>query len=383
MPYEKMKKCGMSEQQRPGTKGERSMDFFDLVKELRKGEPDVTKAAKAMKILGGICIFGAVWNYGIYYIAPFEKSPFNLPPEYPYLALISLSLLGALYLLSARGIKAMEPWGKKLGQLAVVLMIGLLIGFMFFMFFMTEFSFVRENVPILFMIFSALFLAQFAVPAYFGIRYLGRLPIRQTGYAGPAYRPGTIPKSTEEGFGRESPASRQKHKDSPSPFGVAGTFALLIAVPLFTIMIAQKYAGPEAIPFFFLSAFLLIFVGPALYNQVPSPFENERNPAASYTGGGSMLLFSGSWPFFRLLVYHDGVEIRAMFHRYFIPYDKMDDLPDKIGFFNRGILFKSNLPDVPSGIRFYGSGIKRILKAINEQRSRFMTRSRQQAPYGS
>jgi len=353
------------------------MDFFDLVKELRKGEPDVTKTAKAMKILGGICIFGAVWNYGIYYIAPFEKSPFNLPPEYPSLALISLSLLGALFFLSARGIKAMEPWGKKLGQSAVVLMMGLLISFMFFMFSMKEFSFVRENVPILFMIFSVVFIAQFVVPAYFGIRYLGRLPIRQTGNAGPAYRPGTIPKSSDERFGRERSGSRQKYKDSPSPFGIAGTFALLIAVPMAIIMIVQKYAGPEVVPFFFLSAFLLIFVGPLLYNQVPSPFENERNLIESYTGGGSIFLFSGSWPFFRLLVYPDGIEIRAMFHRYFIPYGKMDNLPDKIGFFNRGILFKSSLSDVPSGIRFHGFGMKRILEAINEQRSRFMTKSRQ------
>lgn len=359
------------------------MDFFDLVKELRKGEPDATKAAKAMKILGGICVFGAVWNYGIYYIAPFEKSPFNLPPDYPYLALISLSLLGALFLLSARGIKAMEPWGKKLGQSAVVLMIGLLVGSMFFMFFMTEFSFVRENVPILFMIFSALFIAQFAVPAYFGVRYLGRLPVKESGFTGPAYGPAAIPKAATERFGRESSASSQKYKDSPSPFGVAGTFALLIAVPMAIIMIVQKYGGPEAVPFFFLSAFLLIFVGPALYNRVPSPFENERNPAASYTGGGSMLLFSGSWPFFRLLVYPDGVEIRAMFHRYFIPYDTMDDLPDKIGFFNRGVLFRSNLPDVPTHIRFYGFGMKRILETINVQRSGFMTRNGQQAPYGS
>ena len=181
------------------------MDFFDLVKELRKGEPDVTKAAKALKLLGWICVFGAVWNYVIYYVGPFEESPFNLPPEYPHLALISLSLLGALFFLSARGIKAMEPWGKKSGQLTVVLLIGLLISFMFFMFSIKEFSFVRENVPILFMIFSALFIAQFVVPAYFGVRYLGRLPVRQTGYAGPAYRPCTIPKSSEEGFGRESP----------------------------------------------------------------------------------------------------------------------------------------------------------------------------------
>ncbi|MBI3353088.1 MAG: hypothetical protein HY036_10985, partial [Nitrospirae bacterium] len=62
--------------------------------------------------------------------------------------------------------------------------------------------------------------------------------------------------------------------------------------------------------------------------------------------------------------------------RYFIPYDKMDDIPDKIGFFNRGILFKSNLADVPSDIRFQGFGMKTIVKVVNEMRSTYMAKER-------
>lgn len=74
------------------------MDFFDIIKELRKGYPDFDKAGKAMKILGWICIVGALWNYALYYIAPFDESPFNLPSSFPYLALISLLFLGGLFL---------------------------------------------------------------------------------------------------------------------------------------------------------------------------------------------------------------------------------------------------------------------------------------------
>ena len=61
-----------------------------------------------------------------------------------------------------------------------------------------------------------------------------------------------------------------------------------------------------------------------------------------------------------------------MFHRFFIPYNKMEDLPEKIRFFSSGIPFKSDLPGVPSTIRFYGFGSKGILEVVKEQRKRFL-----------
>jgi len=68
-----------------------------------------------------------------------------------------------------------------------------------------------------------------------------------------------------------------------------------------------------------------------------------------------------------------GEEIRVMFHRFFIPYDKMEDLPDKIKFFSLGgILFKSDLPGVPSRIRFNGRSSKKILEFVNERKRKFL-----------
>jgi len=49
------------------------MDYLDFIKELWKGEANPKKAEKAMKILGWICIFAALWNFVLYYIKPFEK----------------------------------------------------------------------------------------------------------------------------------------------------------------------------------------------------------------------------------------------------------------------------------------------------------------------
>jgi hypothetical protein len=136
-------------------------------------------------------------------------------------------------------------------------------------------------------------------------------------------------------------------------------------------LVIEKYAGPEKLAFGFMPVFLFIFLGPVAYNFVPSPFQRERSLIASHTSGGSIFLFSGTWPFFRLMIYADGIEVRVMFHRFFIPYDKMDDLPEKLGFFSRGLLIKSNLPGVPSGIRFYSFRMKKLLALVNEQRDKF------------
>ena len=70
------------------------------------------------------------------------------------------------------------------------------------------------------------------------------------------------------------------------------------------------------------------------------------------------------------MIYIDGIEVRIMFHRFFIPYDRIADLPQKVGFFSRGLLIKSDIPDVPSSIRFYGFGMKKILEVVNKNRNK-------------
>jgi hypothetical protein len=154
-----------------------------------------------------------------------------------------------------------------------------------------------------------------------------------------------------------------------------GTFPLLIAVPLLVMFIGQKYLGPESIAVMFPLVFIFIFLGPTIFNYLSSPFQENRKLLTAFTGGGSIFLFSGSWPFFRLMVYDDALEVRVMFHRFLIPYEKMDDIPNKLGFFSTGMLIKSDLPDVPSSIRFSGFGMKRIVQVVNEARNSYLAAS--------
>jgi hypothetical protein len=238
-----------------------------------------------------------------------------------------------------------------------------------------DFPFSAFPRPVL-VIFSIIFIGQLVVPAWFGIRYLGRLPVQEDGIARTFQRPPAEEHLSRTGPTRSQAAEETRYKDAPVPFGLLGTLFVMIAVPMVVTVAAFKIGGPEVAASLFLPLFILIFAGPILYNRVASPFEQGRSLVASYIGGGSTFLMNGSWPFFRLLVYTDGVELRAMFHRFFIPYDRMEELPEKLGFFNRGLLFRSDLPGVPSSIRFYGSGNKVILAQIQELRSRFLAQKK-------
>lgn len=343
------------------------MSLLDLISELRTKEAKPEKAAKAMKVFALICAIGGVWNYVIPIIAPFNKTPIRIEPDFPIIALITGMLLAGLFFLAARGIADRAEWGKRLGQLAVVLLVATIVAGS-----LVLYSGFPSNIPMppapVMVIFSLIFVAQFVVPAFFGIQYLGRLPVDENSYVRPAIRPGIEMRAPATNNERGKSPVENSYKESPFPFGVVGTFVIFLGIMMFSMFFVMEHTAPAAAAFMFPLMFVVIFVGPAWFNRLPSSFEQARTVAASYTGGGSMLMFNGSWPFFRLLVYDDGVEIRVMFHRFFIPYDKMEDLPDKIKFFSFGVLFKSDLPGVPSSIRFHGRSSKKILEFVNERR---------------
>jgi hypothetical protein len=203
---------------------------------------------------------------------------------------------------------------------------------------------------------AAVVLVQVGIPAYLGFRYLGKLA------AAPAPGPVT-PQSTPLSASHGSREST--YTDSPFPFGIVGTFVPMVLILILGTFTGVALAGPEIMPFIFIPLFFAVFIGPALFNRRMSPFERSRTLIDSFTGGGSIFLFHGSWPFFRLLVYRDALEVRVMYHRFLIPFDMMEELPETVGFFSSGIPIRSNLPGVPSCIRFNGFGSNRIAKSLH------------------
>lgn len=351
------------------------MSFIDLIRELRKGNPDANKAERAMRVLGWVSLAGGIWNFVFPYIAPVKERGMPLPPLNPYTALVVAASIGTMFFLAARGIREREPWGKRMGQIAIGALLLLAATYFVLMTMSFPFPSTEGAFPVFACVALGIMVMQLGLPAYFGIRYLDRLSPRedlnnQLQYnGGPVY--GSLSESTNEKI--TTPLGRRRYKDSPSPFGMLGTLVLTIALPIVPLLVTQRLAGSKAMGFLFAPTILFLFVGPVVFNYLPSVFEKDRRLVAAFTGGGSIFLFHASWPFFRLMVYEDAVEIRVEYHRFLIPFERMDDVPEKVGFFSRGILIKSNLPDVPSSIRFNGFGMTKITRTVHATRSGYLS----------
>jgi hypothetical protein len=105
-----------------------------------------------------------------------------------------------------------------------------------------------------------------------------------------------------------------------------------------------------------------------IFNRLSSPFEKQHRLIHSFTAGGSIYLLQGTAPFFRVLLYEAGLEVRFMLHCFFIPYEKMADPQVKTGLFSSGFYIESDLPTVPSQVYITGMGIKKHIPDIQTAR---------------
>jgi hypothetical protein len=349
--------------------------YFDLIRKLRTGTPDVTKTAKAFRVAGFVCILVGIWNLVSELLIGKPPHPFMETSSFvvPIVA-ISMVSSGAICLVAARRIRGMDPIGKRLGQLAIVLATVSLVAFFVLVLFLPVMERMYRGMEGFFMvplIVSLLFLAQLVVPAYFAVRYLEHLPVVEDPYG--IDRQLAAAQQADRGRSLESDASgKETYVSSPLPFGVLGTFFVILVGAMAILHGCKLVLGEPAMPFAFLLVFVAIFLGPVGYNFVPSPFEEHRQIIDSYICGGSTFLFQGTVPFFRLLLYRDGLEVRVMLQRYFIPYDRMAAPPERSGFFSSGLLIESDLPGVPSSIRIAGTSTKEMLGKVNQLRDAYL-----------
>lgn len=347
------------------------MNYSDFMKELRKGQPDPEKTSRALKKIGWICCGVGVWDFIVFLIVPFVKV-FNIPQSYPWVCLIAFLFVGMLFFISSHGVKEMEPRGKKAGQIAIILLFGSIVYLTFGIFYELIFIGKDRIFSIIFLISSFLGVAQVAIPAYYGIRYLQRLPTSETISRAGLYKKKMETMAAEQSRKFWRPRKTTYH-ESLFPINPYITVFLMVVLTVLGIFMLVGDFGWDGAGGIILVFVLLMFVGPIIYNSIPSSFQRKRHVIALYRGGGSACLLNATWPFFRVIVYEDGIEIRFVYQRYFIPYDKLGDLPDKIRFFNNSVLIKSDLPDVPSEIMFSGFGMNKFLKQVNEMKNKYIS----------
>jgi hypothetical protein len=339
------------------------MSYRDIVSALRAKTPDPGKASRWLKYAGLGCLAVAAWNVVFVFFDPVAIAKLPIPAYFIH-GLALLAAAGCLFIVAGRGVAEKSPGAVLWGQLAVVLVMALLAAFTYALTGMPQkmglggerHSF--EWFDVIWMAAGVLVAMQFLVPGYFALGYLQRLKQVLVDETILGRRRTSAPPAPDV---RRNP---DNYCHALLPFGIYFNFFVPIGAGVLFFIFGSRFLEGLGGPGLFLLFFLLLFFGPILFNYLPSPFEKQREVIEQVTGGGSIFMLNGSWPFFRLLVYADGIEIRFFLHAWFIPYARLESISLKRMFLTRNLLIRSDLPGVPSRIRFAGARKEALLARI-------------------
>ena len=143
----------------------------------------------------------------------------------------------------------------------------------------------------------------------------------------------------------------RKYSDSLLPWGIGASFVFtllaLIAAGALAGFVINSYLNNfrQGGGIILLIIILVIVVGPIIYNKKVSRFEIERTPLKIIDHFGVIQGLRGA--FIRLIVYDGGIEIRAFYHRYLIPFKMIESVSIERIFFCNGISIKTQIEGVP------------------------------------
>ena len=317
-------------------------EFFELIKRLRTERTTPQAAAKIARLFGAICLGVALWNLVFLGFAFVNTLPMKVDTVESKTAIALLSVAGFLAIFAAGRLKGSDTLGVQLAKLALLSFAGALL--LFLVGYWSGFGLIPPGAfGVVFRIFMAAAIAQFLVPAWFAFGYLNRLEFPSDGlFATAELEKDSDPISQElEGSFREG----------LFPFGAQVTFLVTLAGILLPSLLLAQYLGASRRGFVIMPGILLLLFGPMAWNELSSSFQRNRQILFSRRTGISMLFFSASAPFCKILIYRDGVEVRAEFNRYFLPYDRMVDPPKLEGFLSKSLVLRSRLPGVPESMR--------------------------------
>ncbi len=163
----------------------------------------------------------------------------------------------------------------------------------------------------------------------------------------------------------------ESYSDSIFPFGIGASFLIVLGV----LMAASAAAG------FFLKnihgdmrhgggiilliIFLIMLAGPVLHYRKRSRYEKDKVVIGKYDGIGVIQGLRGA--FFRLLVYEEGLEIRAFYHRYYIPFSEISRVSIEEGRFNIRLNIVTVIKGVPDHIISSGKQFMSLAMLIEKK----------------
>lgn len=137
------------------------------------------------------------------------------------------------------------------------------------------------------------------------------------------------------------------------PFGIGPSFIIILLALILGGLLSGAFLEPFLVRQNFnqgggiilLICILVLIVGPIVYNKTVSRFERERIPLKIIDHFGIIHGLRGA--FIRLLVYDEGLEIRAFYHRFYIPFEKIDGVLIERDFLARRIQIKTGIKGMP------------------------------------
>lgn len=137
------------------------------------------------------------------------------------------------------------------------------------------------------------------------------------------------------------------------PLGIGSSFISLLLFMLFTGAIVglccestRTFKQLGGIPL--LLVFLILLVGPLFYNRKISRFEKGQKTVISFKFFGEIQGLRGT--FIKLLVYEEGIEIRAFYHRYYLPFTSIISISADPVFSGKKLNIASEIEGTPNYI---------------------------------
>jgi len=145
----------------------------------------------------------------------------------------------------------------------------------------------------------------------------------------------------------------REYSDSLFPFGIGASFIITLLALLLGGSLVSIFLEPFLVQKGFeqgggiilLIIILVIVVCPIIYNKRVSCFERQRTPLKIIDHFGIIQGLRGA--FIKLLLYEEGLEIRAFYHRYYIPFDKIDSVSIERLLFCKRININTQIKGVP------------------------------------
>ncbi|MBK9577815.1 MAG: hypothetical protein IPO40_12120 [Fibrobacteres bacterium] len=333
-------------------------DLLPIIRRLRSEVPRPEATSKVAHRLG---VLSLVFAASILLMAWFE--PFG-PSSIP-MAILEKRL--ALALIVAGGIASLQAarrvcWdpisGVKWFKLAIWLWIGCMVAFVMALWGVRDFDASSPHDWKTRIHLVALF-GPLIVLARVAFGYLHRLREASLSVAG-----------ADESVSSQAIATQGAgpYREGVFPWGAHATILLLIGLGIFASgWVSRTWGVQTTVGFGFLGLIVVCAILLA-WNKARSSFERTRK-VVEWHHLGVEIWFAFLPEFLcRLLIYKDGVELRFLLCRYFLPYDKLLGPLGVEGDISDTLTFRTHLPDVPETIRIQLANMEYILREIERAR---------------